>query len=119
MDFFYPSRTLNTAFRIHTSRDTFVYYSVDIACTLSLTSGQQGTAYVEIADDEAFTSNVQELSRFVNGNTGTLTIGLSLVQNCTAHLSGMVPAGQWVKIRTQNNTGTPSFTWRAGQECII
>lgn len=113
------SRSLNSVFQPNSTRDTLVNYSVDIACTLTLTTGQSGTVFLEIASNSGFTSNVQELARFVNGNTGTLAIGLSLTQNVTGTLSGYVPAGYYVRLRTANNTGTPTFTYRSGQEVLL
>jgi len=113
------TRTLNSAFQVNTTRDSLVNYAVDIATSLTLTTGQQGTVYLEIASDSGFTTNVQELTRFVNGNTGTLTIGLALSQNMTGNLNGYVPAGYYVRLRTQNNTSTPTFTSRSGQEVLL
>lgn len=119
MDVSYPTRTLNTMYFPSGNRDTYVNYSIDIACTLSLSGGQAGTVFLEIADDDTFSTNIQEVSRTVNGNTGTLSLGLAITQNCTAQLSGMIPAAKYAKIRTANTTGTPTFTYRSGQECII
>ncbi len=113
------SRSLNSAFQISSTREALVNYSVDIATSLTLTAGQAGTVYLEIASDSGFTTDVQELSRFVNGNTGILTIGLSLTQNVTGTLSGYVPAGYYVRLRTQNNTSTPTFTYQSGQEILL
>lgn len=113
------SRSLNTVFQINATRDSLVNYSVDIACTLSLTTGQAGTVFLEIASNSGFTNNVQEVSRFVNGNTGTLAIGLSLTQNVTGTLSGYVPIAYYARLRTANTTGTPTFTYRSGQEILL
>jgi hypothetical protein len=113
------SRSLNTAYQLSVTRDVLASYSVDISATLSLTAGQQGTVFLEIANDAAFTAGVQELARFVVGNTGTLTIGLSLTQNVTGALVGYVPAGKYARLRTQNNVGTPTFNYRAGQEVLL
>jgi hypothetical protein len=113
------TRSLNAAFQISDTRDTLVSYSVDISTSLSLTAGQQGTVFLEIANDAAFTTGMQELARFVNGNTGTLTIGLALNQNVTGALVGYVPAGKYARLRTQNNVGAPTFNYRAGQEALL
>lgn len=110
------SRTLNSCFQISSTRDVLANYSVDIAATLSLTGGMTGTVFLEIYSDSGCTTGTQELSRFVNGNTGTLTIGLNITQNATGGLTGYVPAGSYVKIRTANTAGTPTFTYRSGQE---
>lgn len=113
------SRSLNTCFQISATQDTFASYSVDIATTLSLSGGTVGTVYLEYSDNSSCSTNTQEVGRFVNGNTGTLTIGLNLSQNATGTLTGMIPAGKYVNIRTQNNTGTPTFTYRSGQEVMF
>lgn len=113
------ARSLNSAFNISLSQDASVSYSVDIQCSMSLTSGQQGTVFLEQADDSGFTINVEEICRFTNGNTGTLTIGLALVQNVTGTVSGTVKSGRWARLRTQNNVGVPVFTYRSGQEVIL
>lgn len=112
------TRSLNTAFQIDAIKNSTVAYSVDIATSLSLTTGQVGTVFLETCPTSGFTSGVQELGRFVNGQTGTLTLGLALTQISTANLNGFVPGGYYVRLRTANTTGTPTFTYRSGQEVI-
>lgn len=113
------SRSLNTGFQVSTTRDSLVNYSVDISCTLSLTSGQAGTVFLEIASDSGFTTNLQELGRLALGNTGTLSIGLSLTENYTGGASGYVPAAYYCRLRTSDDVGTPTFTYRSGQEVLL
>lgn len=113
------SRSLNTGFQVSASRDALVSYSVDISTSVSLVGGQVGTVYLEYADDAAFTVNLMEVGRFVNGNTGTLVVGLTLNQTNTAPVNGLIPANKYVRLRTQNNTGTPTFTYRSGQEVLL
>lgn len=118
-EFSNPSRTLNSAFQISTSRDAQVSYSVDIVAALTLSGGQVGTVFVEYADDSGFTTNVVEIGRSVNGNTGTLALGLAITQTSTATVAGVVPAGKFVRLRTANTTGSPTFTFRSSQEVLI
>lgn len=113
------TRSLNTAFQVNSTKDSFVNYSVDIAATISLTTGQSGTVFLEIASDSGFTTNVQTLGQFTNGNAGTLAVGLNLTQTNTACLSGYVPAAYYCRLRTTNNTGTPTFTYKNGQEISL
>lgn len=115
----YPTRTLNSGYQISTTRDAAVSYTVDIAATLSLTSGQAGSVVLEYADDSGFTTNVKTVCQTVNGNTGTLTIGLNLTQTASGTLSGIIPANKYVRIRTVNTTGSPSFTYRGSQEVLL
>lgn len=114
-----PTRSLNTAFQASTTRDAQVSYSVDIATSVSLSGGAVGTVYLRYADDSGFTTNVVEVGRTVNGNTGTLVVGLTLNQTATAQVNGIIPSGKYVKLVTENTTGTPTFTWRSGQEVLL
>lgn len=114
----YPARSLDSCFQISSTRAAFVNYSVDIAATLSLISGQTGTVFLETYSDSGCTTGTQEITRFVNGNTGTLSLGLNITQNVTGTLTGYVPAGKYVKIRTANTSGTPTFNYRSGQEVL-
>lgn len=111
-----PTRTLNSAFQVSTTQDASVSYAVNIAATLSLVTGQTGTVILEYADDSGFTINVVTVQSSINGNSGALTIGLNLGQSVTASLSGMVPANKYVRLRTVNTVGTPSFTFATAQE---
>lgn len=113
------TRSLNNVFQISSTRDSLVNYSVEISCTLNLATGQAGTVYLEIASDSSFTSNVQEVARFYNQNSGSLTIGLNLTQSTASTLSGYVPAGYYCRLRTENAIGTPTFTYRSGQEVLL
>lgn len=114
-----PSRTLNSAFQISTTQDAQVTYAVDIAATLSLTTGQTGTVVLEYADDSGFTTNVVTVQTSKNGNTGTLTLGLGLGQTVTATVSGMIPAGKYTRLRTVNTSGSPTFTFINCQEVTL
>lgn len=114
-----PTRSLNTAFQVSATQDSQVAYTVNVAATLSLTSGATGTVLLEYADDSGFTTNVVTVQTSVNGNTGTLAIGLGLTQTGTASLSGMIPAGKYAKLVTANTAGTPTFTMGNAQEVLL
>lgn len=114
-----PTRSLNSAFQISTTQDALVSYTVDISCTMSLTSGQTGTVTLQYADDSGFTTNVKTVQSSTNGNTGSLTIGLGLTQVGTVSLTGMVPSGKYAKLVTANTMGTPTFTYRNAQEVLV
>lgn len=114
-----PSRAVNTAFQISTTQDAAVSYSVDITTSVSLSGGASGTVFLEYADNSGFTTNVKSVSQYTNANTGTLVIGLTLNQIGTAALSGLVPAGKYVRLRTNNNTGTPTYGTPACQEVLL
>lgn len=113
------TRALNTAFQVSTTRNSNVGYCIDISTTVSLSGSQTGTVVLEMATNSAFTTGVQTLQQFSNGNSGTLVIGLVLTQLATATLNAFVPAGNWVRLRTVNVTGTPTFTYQCGQEILV
>ena len=113
------ARSLNTAVQVSATRDAMVTYSVRITVTASITGGQNGDVQLQIASDAGFTQDVQTISMQGNGQTYTLAIALQGVQPGTAIVSGMVPAGYYVKIVTVNNTGTPAFSYRSGQEALM
>lgn len=113
------SRSLNSVFQVSSTRNSTVNYSVDISCTSTLLGGQTGTVFLEICATSGFSSGVQELCRFVNGNVVSLAIAITVTQVNTARLSGYVPVGYYVRIRTANTTGTPTFTYDSGQEVLL
>lgn len=111
------SRSLNSAFQISSTRDSLTNYSVSISTSLSLTGGTAGSAYLEISPNGS--NGWVEVCRVQNSNLGALTIGLSLSQNMTFVLNGYIPAGYYCRLRTENNTGTPTFGYVSGQEILL
>jgi hypothetical protein len=113
---FVPSnRALNTAFQISTTRDAEVVYGVDIAINLTLLVTTQGTAFLEYADNSAMSTNLVTVS----SSTAMLGGVLNVQNTQTATLVGRIPAGKYVRIRTQIVSGTPIFTVRQGQEVLL
>lgn len=113
------SRSLNTIFQVSATQDSFVNYSVDISCTSTLLGGQSGTVILEMATNSGFTTGVQTLAQFTNANSVSLAIAITVVQLNTACLSGYIPAGNFVRLRTVNNTGTPTYTYQIGAEVLL
>ncbi len=114
-----PSRTLNSAFQISTTRDAMALYSVSIPCALSLTNGENGAVVLEYADDSGISTNVVTVGTVRNGNTGTLVIGLNTLQTYGAQISGMIPAGKYVRLRPVDTTGSPTQAFVSSQEVLL
>lgn len=110
------SRSLNSAFQISTTRGTLGIYSVQCTITASIAGGQNCDVIFEIASDSGFTTNVQTASICGDGQTYTLAVALQGVQPSTKVCVGFVPASYYARLRTVQNTGTPTFSYRAGQE---
>lgn len=113
------TRSLNSAFQISSTRAALVFYSVRITTTVSIGSNQDGDVILEIASDSGFTTNVQTVSIGENGQTISVALALNSVQAQTVVLTGYIPSGYYVRLRTVNNTGTPTYLYRAGQEALI
>lgn len=104
------TRSLNTAFIISTTRRQLVRYTVSIVATISLTTGQTGSVSLQSSPDNI---TYTEIGRFSNGNSGTLTIGLNLVNTQIGQVVGAIPAGYYVKLVP---SGTATNTFVIGQE---
>lgn len=114
--FSYPTRSVNTCFQLSSTRDYEVKYNVEIVASGTLVGGQQGTIYLETFTDSGCTTGTQEIMRSTNGNTNALIVAIGNVSTTTLTVAGPIQAGLYVKIRTQNNTGSPTFTARPGSE---
>jgi len=114
-----PSRTINTTYQNTSSQNILGSYTVDISCTFTLLGGQQGSIYLEYADNSTFSTNLVTVQSSTNGNTGTIGITITLTQTATAAVTGVIPAGKYYRIRSNNDAGTPTFTMRNSQETKI
>jgi len=112
------TRALNTVFQVSATRDATVQYAVQCTVTSSIGSGQDGDVFLDIAADAAFTTSVQSVDVSPCSQVVTLAIALQSVQKGTVSVRGFVPAGYYARIRTVNNTGSPVFLYRLGQEVL-
>lgn len=115
----YAARSLNSCFQISSTRDAMATYAAEISTSISLAGGAQGTIYIRTYTNSSCTTGAQEVTRVSNGQAGSLTVGLNITQTIAFSLSGIIPAGAWVQLVTENNTGTPTFTARATQEVLL
>lgn len=113
------TRSLNASFQVSSTRAALVHYSVRITTNVSIGSNQDGDVILEIASDSGFTTNVQTIAIAQNGQTVTLALALNSVQSQTFVLAGYIPLGYYVRLRTVNNSGTPTYLYRSGQEALI
>lgn len=101
-------------------QDAIVNYSMTIITTATIGGGASGTGVLEIAPTNSATpSDWVEIARCTNGQAITLALALQSVQTIGCHLGGVVPAGYYRKLRTINNTGTPTYTPNPGQEVLL
>lgn len=108
-----------TGFQISSSRDAEVRYSTTIVTTSSIAGSQNGTVVLEIAPTNSATAtDWSEIGRCTNGTSYTLAIAIQGVSTQACQITGYVPTGYFAKIRSINNSGTPTFTYNSGQEVL-
>jgi len=103
----HPVRVLNTTFQPSATRPVLGIYSVRIASSLTLTGGQAGR--VELRSDAA-SPPVTVQCRAAGGSTGTVIVGVSIVDTAEAVLVYLFPEGHNGQLTTVNETGTPTYT---------
>lgn len=120
-----PSRTIQTVaasangFQLSTISNAEVSYSCTIVTTASIGGNASGTIVLEIAATNSSTAaDWQEIARMTNGQALTLAITLQSVQTISSTLTGIVPRGYYVRLRSINNNGTPSYSYNSGQEVL-
>lgn len=107
-----PNRSLNMVFMPSATDATMCHYTISIACTISITTGQTGS--VTLFSDKGSPPTTFR-GRVTNNNTGALTIGLNLTNTQETVLSYLVPPGYNVEL-VSSGTGTISIT---GQSEVI
>jgi hypothetical protein len=112
------TKSIGTCFQLSSTRDAHVTYNVEIQSASNLTGGARGTLYLETFTDSSCTTGTEEVMRSTSGNTMGLgvSIGNTVIQ--TLNVNGYIMAGQYAKLRTVNDVGTPTFTARPGQEVL-
>jgi hypothetical protein len=108
------ARIMNTAYRISTTGNTDINVCFSISCNLSLSGGQAGEVYLETSSDGI--TNWQRRGMIPASNTGSLTVGLNTTQVSGGQLSALLPAGWYWRLRTNNTTGTPTYTFLGGNK---
>lgn len=104
-------RNLNQAYQISTTSFSEIKVSVQIVSVLSISGGQSGNIYLEYSANGStgwtFTGQIP------NGNTGTLTLGITTTQTTGGQLSSAIPVGYYWRLRT---SGTGTFTFLGGEQ---
>lgn len=129
-----PSRTINnspgrsivtgtgaTGFQISATRNAQVSYSVTIDTTSTLSGSSKGYVVIETATTNSATpGDWVEIARISSGQNNTLIVGLTLVQTGGGCMGGLtIAGGSYVKIRSVNVAGTPTYTLNSQQEVLL
>lgn len=109
-----------TGFQVSSTREAVVTYSAKITTTATIAGGQEGYVVLEIAPTNSATAgDWKEVGRVTNGQALSLALTLQSIQPVSGILMGLVPAGYYVKVRSVNTTGTPTYSMVSGQEIMI
>lgn len=95
---------LGTSYQVGVTRFTFVTTTAQISSTLSLSGGQSGTVSLQTSPDN---STWTTIATETNNSTGSLTLGLNLIQVQATSLCGFVPPGYYFKVVS---SGTSTFS---------
>lgn len=107
-------------FQLSTTRNVSVYYSVNVTTTATIAGASDGYVVLEICPtNSAVAANWTEVSRSRNGQTISLAIVLQSVQNIGSELMNIIPAGYYMRLRSVNVSGTPTYSFISGQEVTL
>lgn len=109
-------------FQISSTRDTLANYTVTVssAVQVGLVTNVSGYCVLEVAATNSATAgDWKEKARVGTGQNVGLAVALSSTQTATASLFAMVPAAYYVRLRTVNSNGTPTYTYITGTEVLV
>lgn len=121
-----PSHSIQTVaasgngFQLSSTRNAKASYSCTIVTSATLVASASGTIVLEIAATNSSTAgDWKEISRFTNGQAFSLAVAIGCTQTIAGVLEGFVPSGYYVRLRSINNSGTPTYTFNSGQEVLL
>lgn len=111
----YPSRSINSAFQISADKDVYVSYTIPITTVAALLAGSRARVTLQYADNSGMSTNVVTVATCDAGvGSGLVVTGYDYLQ-----VSGIIPAGKYVRLVTQNVLGTPTYGTVVAQEVTI
>lgn len=117
---FVTTAAAGNGFQLSATRDAEVNYSCTIATAATLAAGAVGTIVLEIAATNSSTAtDWKEIDRLTNGQVFSLAVAIGCTQTLASGLKGLVPKGYYLRLRTINTTGTPTYTFNGGQEILL
>lgn len=107
-----PSRAFDTNFQPHATKATLCTYTVAIDTTVTSTGGgdeDDGSVVLWVHSSSPATDGVAVAScELFHRSTSALSTVTGRVVTVSA-LSAVVPAGYWVQVKKNTNSGGPSF----------
>jgi hypothetical protein len=106
------THAVNSSFQISDQRAAMVCYNVTIGSAAVLVTGSRGNVILETSPDNSTWTTVVNAEYGVNS-------GLVITSGCSVSVFGGVPRGYWVRVRTANIAGTPTYSSAVGTEILI
>lgn len=108
-------RNFNQGYQISTTKYSDVRISVSISNSLTLSGGSSGQVILEISPDNATWTTVATTP---NASTGTVIVGIATSAIGGGQLSCVVAPGSYWRARTNNVSGTPTYSFLNGVEIL-
>lgn len=107
-------------FQVSSTRDSEVRYSLTIVSTATISANASGYVALEMAPTNSISaSDWIELGRVVNGQAVALALTLASTATGGGQVTGYIPAGYYVRLRSVNSSGTPTYTYNSGEETLL
>lgn len=108
-----------TGFQPSSTRMSTVRYNVKVSTTATIGGASDGYVTLETAATNSATAgDWVEIGRCGNSQNISLAVVLQSVQTVTCQISADVPAGYYVKLRSVNTAGTPTYTFISSSEVL-
>lgn len=120
-----PSRSIvtstsSTGFQVSSTRPAIVCYEGVIQTTSTIGGPASGSVFLETADTNSTTpGDWTKIAEQTSSQTITLAVALQSVDGEAWSLTRVIPAGKYVRIRSQTNSGTVSISINANQQETI
>lgn len=123
-----PSRTIQTVaaaangWQVSSTKTAFVSYSVTITVNASGLLAGAGSGYVVLetaTTNSASAGAWAEIARASNGQQITSLLTLASVQPVGSTLAAYIAPGNYLRLRSVNTQGTPSYAINSCQEVVI
>lgn len=120
-----PSRSIvtstsSTGFQVSLTRSAIVCYEGVIQTTSTIGGPASGSVFLETADTNSTTpGDWTKIAEQTSSQTITLAIALQSVDGEAWSLTRVIPAGKYVRIRSQTNSGAVSISINANQQETI
>lgn len=104
------TRAFTTGFQPNTQRDCIVGYSVVITTSSTVVAGMTGQVLLQVSPDNATWTTIMSAQSGLAaglanpGTTGSITV------------FGLIKAGQWCRVITNNIAGSPTYSTPTGTE---